>query len=254
MVRRGLVRSRSEAQHLIEAGRVAVAGIEHPKPASSVGLTTAIELAPGERFASRAGEKLASALDLFQISVADKRTIDVGSSAGGFVDCLLQRGAIQVVAVDVGKDQLRPELRLDPRVNSFEGLDIRQATPEQLGGPFETVVADLSFVSLCSVATHLAGLALPDADVIALVKPQFEVGKDLVGRGVVLDKELRESAVEKVIHCFEAVGLDTVAVMESPITGEHGNHEYLLWARPNSEREEGPKRDERPEKDERPEP
>ncbi len=125
----------------------------------------------------------------------------------------------------------RPELRRDPRVTVFEGMDIGQATAASLGGPFDLVVADLSFVSLCAVAPALAALAKPAADVIALVKPQFEVGKALVGRGVVRDPVLRQAAVDKVSHCFGAAGLDTVEVMESPVTGEHGNQEYLLWAR-----------------------
>jgi len=231
MVRRGLVRSRSEAQHLIEAGKVALDGVDRPKPASLVTADTIIDLATGERFASRAGEKLAAALDRFHIEVAEKRALDAGASTGGFADCLLRRGAQHIVTVDVGRDQIRPELRHDSRVTVFEGLDIRQATPNRLGGLFDLIVADLSFVSLCVVAPALAMLAVPAADVIALIKPQFEVGKDVVGRGVVIDPVLRQTAVDRVIQCFRAAGLDTVEVMESPLTGEHGNQEYLLWAR-----------------------
>jgi 23S rRNA (cytidine1920-2'-O)/16S rRNA (cytidine1409-2'-O)-methyltransferase len=231
MLRRGLVRSRSEAQHLIEAGKVSVGGVERPKPASSVTAETSIELATAERFASRAGDKLAFALDRFGIEVDGKRVVDAGASTGGFTDCLLQRKAGAVVAVDVGRDQLRPELRSDQRVTVFEGLDIGRATPASLGGPFDLVVADLAFVSLCAVAPALAALAKPGADLIVLVKPQFEVGKDLVGRGVVRDAALRQTAVDKVKLCLGATGLDTVEVTESPITGEHGNQEYLLWAR-----------------------
>ena len=230
-MRRGLVRSRSEAQHLIEAGKVAVDGVPRPKPASSVTADTSIELATAERFASRAGEKLAFALDHFRIDVQDLRVVDAGASTRGFTDCLLQRGAGRVVAVDVGRDQLRPELRRDERVTVFEGLDIGRATAVSLGGPFDLVVADLAFVSLCAVAEALAALAKPGAELIALVKPQFEVGKTLVGRGVVRDEALRQTAVDKVRHCFGAAGLDTVEVVDSPVTGEHGNQEYLLWAR-----------------------
>jgi 23S rRNA (cytidine1920-2'-O)/16S rRNA (cytidine1409-2'-O)-methyltransferase len=231
MLRRGLVRSRSEARHLIEAGKVLVGGVERPKPASSVTAATSIELATAERFASRAGAKLAFALDRFRIEVDGKRVVDAGASTGGFTDCLLQRRAAEVVAVDVGRDQLRPELRADLRVTAFEGLDIGRATPASLGGHFDLVVADLAFVSLCAVAPALSALAKKGADLIALVKPQFEVGKDLVGRGVVRDAALRQVAVDKVRLCFAAGGLDTVEVTESPITGEHGNLEYLLWAR-----------------------
>ena len=226
-----MVRSRSEAQHLIELGKVAVAGVDRPKPASSVTVDTMIELAPGERFASRGGEKLAAALATFHIEVEGKRAVDAGASTGGFTDCLLRRGAAQVVAVDVGRGQMRPELRRDPRVMVFEGVDITIATVALLTGPFDVVVADLAFVSLCAAAPALCALAKPGADVIALVKPQFEVGRTLVGRGVVRDATVRQTAVDKVSHCFRTAGLDTVEVMESPITGENGNQEYLLWAR-----------------------
>ena len=136
-----------------------------------------------------------------------------------------------MVAVDVGRDQLRPELRRDSRVTVFEGVDIGIATVDRLGGPFDVVVADLAFVSLCKVAPALSALATRSADVIALVKPQFEVGKNQVGRGIVQEPNARQTAVDKVSHCFGSAGLDTVRVMESPITGEHGNQEYLLWAR-----------------------
>jgi 23S rRNA (cytidine1920-2'-O)/16S rRNA (cytidine1409-2'-O)-methyltransferase len=231
MLRRGMVRSRSEAQNLIEEGKVVVDGVDRPKPASSVTAETPIELTSPHRFASRAGQKLADALESFRIDVEGKRVVDAGASTGGFTDCLLQRGAEHVVAVDVGRDQIRPELRGDTRVTVFEGMDIGQATAAILGGPFDLVVADLSFVSLCRVAPALAALAKPAADVIALVKPQFEVGKAWVGRGVVRDPVLRQAAVDQVRHCFEDAGLDTVSVMESPVTGEHGNREFMLWAR-----------------------
>jgi 23S rRNA (cytidine1920-2'-O)/16S rRNA (cytidine1409-2'-O)-methyltransferase len=231
MVKRGLARSRSEARHLIASGRVAVAGSEHPKPATAVTTDTPIELHDADRFASRAGEKLAAAFDRFQIQVQGKIALDAGASTGGFTDCLLRRGAAQVVAVDVGRDQLRSELRADPRVQVFEGLDIGKATPAMLGGPFDLIVADLSFVSLCVVAPGLSALANLAGDVVVLVKPQFEVGRELVGRGVVADPSLRRGAVDKVTLCFGAAGLDTSGIMESPVTGEKGNQEYLLWAR-----------------------
>ena len=230
MVRRGLARSRSEAQHLIASGKVVVAGANRLKPATFVTSDTPIELEDAEKFASRAGEKLAAALDKFEIEVRGKTALDAGASTGGFTDCLLQRGAARVVAVDVGRDQLRTELRADPRVRVFEGLDIRNATPSLLGGPFDPVVADLSFVSLCAAAPALSALADDQGDVVLLVKPQFEVGRELVGRGVVSDSGLRRAAVEKVTLCLAASGMDTLSVMESPVTGEKGNQEYLLWA------------------------
>ena len=210
---------------------MAVAGVDRPKPASSVTTETAIDLATTERFASRGGEKLAAALDEFHIEVDGKRAVDAGASTGGFTDCLLRRGASHVVAVDVGRDQLREELRADSRVTVFEGVDIGNVSVQRLGGPFDVVVADLAFVSLCKVAPALSALATPSADLVVLVKPQFELGKDRVGRGIVKEAGARQTAVEKVRHCFGSAGLDTVGVMESPLTGEHGNHEYLLWAR-----------------------
>ena len=229
-MRRGLVRSRSEAQHLIESGKVAVAGVDRPKPASHVTPDTAIEMAAAETFASRAGEKLAAALEAFGIAVDGKLAVDAGAAAGGFTDCLLRRGAAHVVAVDVGHDQLRPELRRDSRVTVLEGVNITTAFAGPLGGPFDVVVADLAFVSLCAVAPALAGLAKPGADVIVLVKPQFEVGRAMIGRGVVRDPATRQAAVDAVSRCFQAVGLDTLRVMAAPLTGERGNQEYLLWA------------------------
>ncbi|MGH8928457.1 MAG: TlyA family RNA methyltransferase [Acidimicrobiia bacterium] len=231
MLRRDLVRSRAEAQHLIELGRVEVAGVSRPKASTSVDGATLIKVA-GARFASRAGEKLDAALGHFGIAVDGKRALDVGASTGGFTDCLLKWGASEVVALDVGHGQLSPVLRSHPHVRVLERLDVRDATPSLVGGPFEVIVADVSFVSLCTIAPALAGMAVKQADIVALVKPQFEVGRKSIGRGVVTDPDLRNQALAVVKLCFDQAGLDTVAVMESPLTGARGNLEYLLWARP----------------------
>lgn len=231
MVRRGLVRSRSEARRLIEEGRVTVGGRSGSKPAAQVDENSPIDVHGAKRFVGRAGEKLDAALDHFGIDPSGRRALDVGASVGGFTDCLLRRGAVSVVAVDVGHGQMSPELARNPAVHSIEGLDFQQADPEMLGGPFDLVVIDLSFISVCAVAGALAAATSPAGDVIILVKPQFEVGRDRIGRGVVSNPILQEEAVTTVKNCVAAAGLDSVDVMASPITGSHGNREYLLWAR-----------------------
>jgi 23S rRNA (cytidine1920-2'-O)/16S rRNA (cytidine1409-2'-O)-methyltransferase len=231
MVRRSLVRSRGEAQDLILNGRVKVAGTACTKPASIVASLDPIEILDGPRFVSRAGAKLDAALGRFGLSVSGRRALDVGAGAGGFTDCLLQRGVESVVAVDVGHEQFPEQLRADRRVTVWEGLDVRQATEAQLSKPFDLVVADVSFISLCAVAGALERWLGPRGDLVMLVKPQFEVGKESVGRGVVTLRSARAAAVDKVITCYSASGLDTVDLMPSPVRGEHGNQEYLLWMR-----------------------
>lgn len=208
-----------------------VGGALAQKAARTVDQSSSIELLIGDRFVGRAGFKLAAALDHFGVSPLGYIVLDVGAAVGGFTDCLLQRGAKSIVALDVGTGQLAPELRNHPAVRPLEGLDIREADIEAIGGPFDLVVADLSFISLCAVAGALASAARPGGPVISLIKPQFEVGRDDVGRGVVSDQARREHAVGRVRDCFRAAGLDTVDVMPSPVLGEHGNQEYLLFAR-----------------------
>jgi 23S rRNA (cytidine1920-2'-O)/16S rRNA (cytidine1409-2'-O)-methyltransferase len=228
MVRRGLVRSRTEAQRLLTAGNVRVVGIDHPKPATRVDAGIGIDVEGGPRYAGRGGDKLAAALAAFPVRVNGRRVLDVGASTGGFTDCLLQHGAASVVAVDVGHDQLVDALRLDRRVELWEGLDVREAAG--LGETFDLVAVDLSFISLCSVAAHLSGLANQGADLILLTKPQYEVGRSWVGRGVVRDESLRLESLTKVTDCIAEAGLLTKGVIESPILGAQGNLEYLVWA------------------------
>jgi 23S rRNA (cytidine1920-2'-O)/16S rRNA (cytidine1409-2'-O)-methyltransferase len=178
-------------------------------------------------FVSRGGSKLRAALDAFVIDVAGRRCLDVGSSTGGFTDCLLQAGAAHVVCVDVGTDQLHPDLRVDDRVTVHEQTSIRGVDPASLGGPFDLVVVDLSFISVCSVASDLAAVTTGRA--IVLCKPQFEVGRERLGKkGVVKNEAHREEAVQSVIDCLAAAGLGTTAALRSPITGGDGNIEYLL--------------------------
>lgn len=183
--------------------------------------------APARSFVSRGGDKLQAALDAFAIDVAGLRCLDVGSSTGGFTDCLLQAGADRIVCIDVGTDQLHPDLRVDERVTVREQTSIRGIDPASLGGPFDLVVVDLSFISVCSVAGELAAVTRRRA--IVLCKPQFEVGQGRLGKkGVVKDEAHREEAVQSVIDCLAAAGLGTRAVLPSPITGGDGNIEYLL--------------------------
>jgi 23S rRNA (cytidine1920-2'-O)/16S rRNA (cytidine1409-2'-O)-methyltransferase len=178
-------------------------------------------------FVSRGGSKLQAALDAFVIDVDGLRCLDVGSSTGGFTDCLLQAGAAHVVCVDVGTDQLHPDLRVDDRVTVHEQTSIRRIDPASLGGPFDLVVVDLSFISVCSVAPDLAAVTTGRA--IVLCKPQFEVGRVRLGKkGVVKNEAHREEAVQSVIDCLAAAGLGTTAALRSPITGGDGNIEYLL--------------------------
>jgi 23S rRNA (cytidine1920-2'-O)/16S rRNA (cytidine1409-2'-O)-methyltransferase len=193
---------------------------------------TPIELiGDGARFVSRGGEKLAHALEEFRIDVGGRRAIDLGASTGGFTDCLLQRGAVQVTAVDVGYNQLDYRLRTDPRVVVHERTNIRTADPDDLGGPFSLIVADLSFISLELVMPAVSALAGEDADVVLLVKPQFEVGKGQVSRGgVVTDPALWVQAVDRIVSAAAGHGLGARGLLASPLRGASaGNVEFLLW-------------------------
>ncbi|HMK96004.1 MAG TPA: TlyA family RNA methyltransferase, partial [Acidimicrobiales bacterium] len=190
-MKRGLAANRGEAAALVEAGRVLVGGAVAEKASRQVGPAEPLVVSvPGARFASRGGEKLDAALDRFAVDVNGKEALDAGASTGGFTDCLLQRGAVAVVAVDVGHGQLLPRLRADPRVKVLERANVRRLSPADLGGRrFAVVVADLSFISLMTVASSLVSLAQPEAELVVLVKPQFEAGRAVVskGKGVVRD-------------------------------------------------------------------
>lgn len=179
----------------------------------------------------RGGYKLHGALIAFGISVVGKDCLDIGASTGGFTDCLLQAGARSVVTVDVGHDQLAAELASDPRVRDLQGVDIRSLTASELGGPFPLVVVDASFISVTLLATTIAAMTASGGDALILVKPQFEVGREAVGRGVVRDVEEREAAVGKAVSALEQAGFDSLSTMESPLVGEAGNREYFLWMR-----------------------
>ena len=231
MVRRGLAASRAGAQRLIDDRRVTVGGSVADKPSRLVDPAEAVVLSGDPpRYVSRGGLKLEAALSAFGIDPSGLRTIDAGASTGGFTDCLLQYGAASVAAIDVGHNQLHERLRADGRVASFERTDVRAADLAVIGGPAPLVVADLSFISLGLVAADLRRLAT--ADIVALVKPQFEAGKAEAdrGRGVIRDLEVWRRALLAVCGAIVGAGGAIMGVMVSPITGARGNVEFLLHA------------------------
>jgi 23S rRNA (cytidine1920-2'-O)/16S rRNA (cytidine1409-2'-O)-methyltransferase len=187
----------------------------------------------GPRFVGRGGDKLAAALDRFAVPVEGLRVLDAGASTGGFTDCLLQYGARRVVAVDVGYGQLHERLRADPRVESVERTNVRDLAPGGLGPPFDLVVADLSFISLRAVLASLLGQAAPDAQIVLLVKPQFEAGRDEAarGRGVIRDPAVWRRVLDEVLIALQATGAAIMGAMVSPLTGADGNVEFLVHAR-----------------------
>ena len=238
LVRRGLARSREQAVGLVEAGRVSVAGRVVAKPSQRVDPDTdlTVEADPADPgFASRAGHKLAGALSVFQpagLTVEGCRCLDVGASTGGFTDVLLRAGADVVVCLDVGHDQLVPRLRADPRTVVLEGRNVRETTAEDIGGRAGLVVADVSFISLVLVLPVLTDLATQDADLVLLVKPQFEVGRERLGSGgVVRDIRLHREAVRQVVAAADGLGWGVHGVARSVLPGPAGNVEYFLWLR-----------------------
>ncbi len=238
LVRRGLARSRDHASELIAARRVKVAGAFATKPAT--GVTTDVALVVLEDpdrpdYVSRGGHKLAGALEAFMplgLQVAGRRCLDAGASTGGFTDVLLRHDVAEVLAVDVGYGQLAWSLQQDPRVTVHDRMNIRELTLDQIGGAVDLVVGDLSFISLALVLDALIAVTNADGDLVLMVKPQFEVGKDKVGKGgVVRDLDLRAEAVETVARAAESRGWGAQAVTTSPLPGPSGNVEFFLWLR-----------------------
>ena len=235
LVARGLARSRTHAGQLVSAGRVTVNGEPAPKASRTVAAGDSLAVSPSDtvEYASRAGHKLAGALEVFDdVAVAGRRCLDAGASTGGFTDVLLRRGAARVAAVDVGHGQLVPELRADPRVDVHEGLNIRYLDPAAIGGEVDLVVADLSFISLTLVVGPLAAATRPGGDLVLMVKPQFEVGRENLGRtGVVSSPELRRRAVAGVVEAAAGAGLVLAGLARSPLPGQDGNVEFFLRLR-----------------------
>jgi len=233
-VRRGLAPSRQQAQTDIAAGRVTVGGAPATKASRLVAPDEPlVVLGPPPRFVGRGGDKLEAALDRFDVEVRDRRAVDAGASTGGFTDCLLQRGAAAVVAVDVGYGQLHERLRDDPRVEVRERTNVRSLSAGDVGPPVEVVVADLSFISLRTVLPGLLAVASPSADLVLLVKPQFEAGREEAarGKGVITDPEVWRRVLEEVAAALAEREAAIMGAMASPLTGADGNVEFLLHAR-----------------------
>jgi 23S rRNA (cytidine1920-2'-O)/16S rRNA (cytidine1409-2'-O)-methyltransferase len=233
LVRRRLVASRAEAARCIDNGLVLVNGSVADKPARLVDPADAVVVqGPPPRFVSRGGEKLDAALHTFAVTVAGRRALDAGASTGGFSDCLLQHDAAHVVAVDVGHGQLHPRIREDRRVTVLERFHVRDLTSAAIGGPVELVVADLSFISLRRAIPWLLGVCAPGADLVLLVKPQFEAGKSEVDRGggVIRDPAVHLRVRAEIDDALVANGCDVRGWIESPITGAQGNKELLVHA------------------------
>ena len=232
LVRRGLAGSRAEAQEAVRAGQVMVRGAPAKKSTTLVGADEALALAgPARPFVSRGGQKLAAALEAFAIDTTGRNCLDAGASTGGFTDCLLKRGARHVIALDVGYGQLAWELRTDPRVTALEKTNVRDLHPDQLPYRPSLVTADLSFISLRLAAGPLIQVTDPLADLVFLVKPQFEAGREQVGHGgVIRDPALWRAAIEDVADATRAAGAGSSGLIVSPVKGPAGNIEFLLHA------------------------
>jgi len=231
LVERGLADSREKAQALILAGEVKVDGQRIDKPGRAIAAQAQIAVTARLPYVSRGGLKLAHALDTFAIHPEGKVCIDIGTSTGGFTDCLLQRGALRVYAVDTGAGQIDWKLRGDPRVVLLENTNARYLMPAAIGEPAALLVCDVSFISVTLVLPQFPPLLTPDGEFVILVKPQFEVGREQVGKGgIVRDPALHEAACNKVRTAVEGLGY-TTAIIPSPVLGAEGNREFLLHAR-----------------------
>ena len=234
LAERGLYESRSRAAAAVMAGEVAIGGDGRraDKPGQMVADDAELVVAEGPRYVSRGGIKLANALDGFALDPTGLRCMDVGASTGGFTDCLLARGAREVVALDVGHGQLHPRIRADPRVVVLERTNVRTATTATIGGPVDVVVVDVSFISLRVITPVLVTLCQPGSPMVLLVKPQFEAGKAEVDRvrGVIVDPVIHERVRHEVAAALVDAGCTVAGWVDSPILGGHGNREFLVHA------------------------
>jgi 23S rRNA (cytidine1920-2'-O)/16S rRNA (cytidine1409-2'-O)-methyltransferase len=230
LVERGFFESRAKARAAIEAGLVRVDGRVLPKAAAVIDPSAAIEARPPHPWVSRGGVKLAAALDAFGFDPAGLLCLDIGASTGGFVNVLLDRGAAEIIAVDVGHGQLHPSLARDPRVRSLEGTDARNLTKAMGLVPPSFVTCDVSFISLGAVLPAVLPLAAPGALLVALVKPQFEIGPGHVKKGIVKDAALRREACDRIAALAKSLGWSVTGEIPSPIAGGDGNLEFLLGA------------------------
>ncbi len=230
MVERGLAESRSKAQALILAGQITVGGRPAAKPGQLVLRAAAVAVQGSPlKYSSRAGLKLEAALDSFRIDVRGKTCLDIGASTGGFTDCLLRYGAARVYAVDVGTGQLDWKLRQDPRVVVREGLNARYLEWETIGEKADLVTCDVAFISVTLILPALAQFLHLGSEIVVLAKPQFEAGREQVGKGgIVRDREVHEQVIQKVRNAVERLGFRGATVLPSPITGAEGNQEFLI--------------------------
>jgi 23S rRNA (cytidine1920-2'-O)/16S rRNA (cytidine1409-2'-O)-methyltransferase len=235
LAERGIVRSRTQAARYIADGSVTIDGVMAVKASTKVRDDQVLALTAIDHYVSRAAHKLLAALDEFSVPVAGRQALDVGASTGGFTQVLLERGAISVVSLDVGHDQLDPFIANDDRVTVIEGFNARELTAERLDAAAgravraEVVVSDLSFISLTTVLPAMVRTVGLGADYLLLIKPQFEVGRTGIREGIVHEPGLRADAIAGVLWSAWDLGLGTAGVISSPILGNAGNHEYLVW-------------------------
>jgi len=235
LVERGLFASRAKAREAIEAGLVEADGAIIRKPSEMVVLAAQINASAPYPWVSRGGVKLAAALSEFAISPAGQSCLDIGSSTGGFTDVLLAKGATHVVAVDVGHGQMHERLRADSRVRVIEGQDARQLQADQLVAPPSLIVMDVSFISIKLILPHILSLAAPQSCCIALIKPQFEAGREAVRKGLVKDEADHTRVCDEISTCFADLGWYKLGLIPSPIAGGDGNREFLIAASSKSE-------------------
>ncbi len=238
LVAKNLVRSRSEGQARILAGEVFVGETRIEKPGQLLQSGAELSVRPRHRFVSRGGDKLEHALSTLQIPVAGRFAVDIGASTGGFTDCLLQHGAARVVAVDVGKGLLDPKLRSDPRVDVREGVNARSLTRAELQGPIDLVVVDASFIGIEKLLPAICVLLDEGGELLALVKPQFEAGREAVrkGRGVIRDEGVRARTIAEATAKIVEAGFELRGATDSAVHGPRGNIEHFVWARRTSAR------------------
>ena len=230
IVNKGLAASRELAKAYIMAGNVYVDGNKEDKAGTKVEVDSAIEIRGGQMpYVSRGGFKLEKAMEVFPVSLNGKICMDIGASTGGFTDCMLQNGAVKVFAIDVGRGQLDWKLRQDPRVVCMEKTNIRYVTPEDIGEPVQFSSIDVSFISLTKVLQPISNYLTEDGQIVALIKPQFEAGREKVGKkGVVREKSTHREVIHKVIDYAMSIGFRVLNLEFSPIKGPEGNIEYLV--------------------------
>lgn len=239
LVNKGLAESREKAKAIIMSGIVYVDNNKEDKAGSTFDVNANIEVRGNTlRYVSRGGLKLEKAMNCFGVTLADKVAMDVGASTGGFTDCMLQNGAIRVYAVDVGHGQLAWKLRNDERVICMEKTNIRYVTPDDIADKIEFASIDVSFISLTKVLPPVKELLTDDGEIVCLIKPQFEAGREKVGKkGVVRDKKVHEEVVDRIVSYARSIGFQTLALSFSPIKGPEGNIEYLLYLTKDSQKE-----------------